>query len=198
MSAPRIDPRSACRLPPVDRDTLDDRGKAVLDRQLDPARGSLVGMRGPVGIRLHSPAIAELGQALIDFYRHESVLDRRTQEVAILVTARAHRSEFEWAAHAPAARRAGVPEAAIAAILADQPADGLEAGDALVIRLGRQLFDERRIEQDLYDEALARFAERGLVELVSLMAQYAGTAHLLAAFEMQLPADAEPVMGGAR
>jgi 4-carboxymuconolactone decarboxylase len=86
----------------------------------------------------------------------------------------------------------------IAAILAAQPTDGLEVGDALVIRLGRQLFERRRIDQALYDEALARFGERRLVELVSLMAQYAGTAHLLAAFEMQLPDDATPVMPDER
>ncbi len=196
MSGSRIDPGSQCRLPPVQRDDLDERGKAVMDRQLDPARGSLVGMRGPVGIRLHSPVIAECGQALINFYRQESVIDRRCQEVAILITARSHDSEFEWAAHDPAARRAGVPDATIAAILERSPTDGLDADDALIIELGRQLFGKRHIEQDLYDRAAQRFGNRGLVELISLMAQYAGTAHLLAAFDMQLPEGTEAVMGG--
>ena len=195
MTSSRIDPHSQCRLPLVKRDELDQRGQAVMDRQFDPARGSLVGMQGPVGIRLHSPVIAECGQALINFYRQESVLDKRCQEVAILITARSHESEFEWAAHDPAARRAGVPDATITAILDMAPTAGLDADDALIIDLGRQLFGERRIEQDLYDRAAARFGNRGLVELVSLMAQYAGTAYLLAAFDMQLPAGKQPVMG---
>jgi 4-carboxymuconolactone decarboxylase len=111
------------------------------------------------------------------------------------VTARAHDSEFEWAAHDPAARRAGVPDQTIAAILEKRPPAGLEVDDALVIALGRQLFERRRIDQDLYDRAVERFGNRGLVELVSLMAQYGATAHLLAAFEMQLPDGKEPVMG---
>jgi 4-carboxymuconolactone decarboxylase len=195
MTSSRIDPASQCRLPLVKRDDLDPRGQAVMDRQLDPARGSLVGMHGPVGIRLHSPVIAEHGQALINFYRQESVLDKRCQEVAILITARSHDSEFEWAAHDPAARRAGVPDATITAILEQAPTDGLDADDALIIDVGRQLFGKRHIDQDLYDRAATRFGNRGLVELVSLMAQYAGTAHLLAAFDMQLPAGKQPVMG---
>ena len=195
MISSRIDPASQSRLPLVQRDDLDQRGQAVMDRQLDPARGSLVGMHGPVGIRLHSPVIAESGQALINFYRQESVLDKRCQEVAILITARSHDSEFEWAAHDPAARRAGVPDATITAILEKAPSDGLDADDALIIELGRQLFGKRHIDQELYDRAAARFGNRGLVELVSLMAQYAGTAHLLAAFDVQLPVGKQPVMG---
>jgi hypothetical protein len=54
-----IHPETGCRLPPLVREDLDDRGRAAYDRQLDPTRGSIVGLRGPTGIRLHSPAIAE-------------------------------------------------------------------------------------------------------------------------------------------
>ena len=193
-----IDPESGCRLAMPKPEDLDDRGRAVIERQLDPARRSIVGMRGPSGIRLHSPFLAEHSQALVMFYRKESVLDARTQEIAILVTARAHRSEFEWSAHDPAARRAGVPDAVIAAIRTDAPTDrveGMEERDALIIAVGRELFATRGLSQPLYDAALAEFGSRGLVELISLMAMYAGTAHLLAAFDMQLPDGAEPVMG---
>ena len=74
-----IDAQSGCRLPLPHRANLDARGQAAMDRQMDPARGSLVGLRGPTGIRLHSPFVAEHAQALVDYFRRDSTLDPRTQ-----------------------------------------------------------------------------------------------------------------------
>ena len=187
-----IDPLSGCRLPPVARDALDDRGRAVYDRQLDPANGSIVGLRGPTGIRLHAPAIAENAQAMVHYFRTDSVLDAQTREIAIITTARAHDSQFEWAAHAPLAAKVGVDAATIDAVRHDKPLDGLPERDALIIAIGRELFGERRLCATLYDRAIARFGARGLVELVTLMAMYAGTATLLAAFDMRLPDGSAP------
>lgn len=182
-----VDAASGCRLPQVQREDLDERGRAVYDRQLDPARGSLVGIRGPLGIRLYAPVIAEHAQAIVQYYRTDSVLDEQTREIAIITTARAHDSQFEWAAHAPLAAKVGVAEATVDAVRHNKPLDGLPARDALIISIGRQLFNEHQLAADTYAAARDHFGERGLVELVSLMANYAGTAALLAAFDMQLP-----------
>ena len=188
----RVHPETGCRLPPLRRDDLDARGRAAYDRQLDPALGSIVGLRGPTGIRLHSPAIAENAQAMVRFFRTETLLDAQTREIAIITTARAHDSQFEWAAHAPLAAKVGVGDATIDAVRHNRPLDGLPARDALIISLGRELFGARKLSQDLYEQALAHFGERGLVELITLMTMYAGTASLLAAFDMQLPDGTAP------
>ena len=182
-----IDAQSGCRLPLPDRESLDARGQAAMDRQLSPEHQSLVGLRGPTGIRLHSPVIAEHAQGLVNYFRHDSELDKQVQEIAILVTARAHDSEFEWAAHVEAARKTGVSEETISAIQNRIPTTLLSKRDALIVDTGRQLFAERRINDGLYARALAHFGAKGLVELISFMAMYAGTAYLLAAFDMQLP-----------
>ena len=182
-----IDAQSGCRLPLPDRESLDARGQAAMDRQLSPEHQSLVGLRGPTGIRLHSPVIAEHAQGLVNYFRHDSELDKQVQEIAILVTARAHDSEFEWAAHVEAARKTGVSEETISAIQNRTSTNGLSKRDALIVDTGRQLFAERRINDGLYARALAHFGAKGLVELISFMAMYAGTAYLLAAFDMQLP-----------
>ena len=187
-----IHPETGCRLPPLKRDDLDDQGRAAYDRQLDPRHGSIVGLRGPTGIRLHSPAIAENAQALVQFFRTETLLDPQAREIAIITTARAHNSQFEWAAHAPLAAKVGVNDATIDAVRHNRPLDGLPARDALIIAVGRELFGARKLSRDLYDKARDHFGERGLVELITLMAMYAGTASLLAAFDMQLPDGVAP------
>jgi len=190
-----IDQNSGCRLPLPKREDLDADGQRVMDRQLDPNHGSLVGLRGPTGIRLHSPAIAEHNQALVAHFRSASILSKRTQEIAILVTARAHDNNFEWAAHEPAARQAGVCDHAITAIQNNADTQTLSAQDRLVIEIGRQLFGDRRLSDELYATAIASLGEKAMVELVSLMGMYAGTAYLLAAFDMQLPENVKPALG---
>lgn len=187
-----IHPETGCRLPPLVREDLDDRGRAAYDRQLDPTRGSIVGLRGPTGIRLHSPAIAENAQAAVQFFRTDTFFDEQTREIAIITTARAHDSQFEWAAHAPLAAKVGVADATIDAVRHNKPLDGLPARDALIIAIGRELFGNRQLPQPLYDQAVTHFGERALVELITLMAMYAGTASLLAAFDMQLPDGVAP------
>ncbi len=187
-----IHPETGCRLPPLVREDLDDRGRAAYDRQLDPTRGSIVGLRGPTGIRLHSPAIAENAQAAVQFFRTDTLLDEQTREIAIITTARAHDSQFEWAAHGPLAAKVGVADATIDAVRHNKPLDGLPARDALIIAIGRELFGNRQLPQPLYDQAVTHFGERALVELITLMAMYAGTASLLAAFDMQLPDGVAP------
>ena len=145
-----------------------------------------MGIRGPLGIRLYSPIIAEPAQAMVQFYRTETLLDEQTREIAIITTARAHDSQFEWAAHAPLAAKVGVLETTIDAVRQNAALDGLPSRDALIISIGRQLFGERKLSSDLYSQAISHFGERGFVELVTLMSMYAGTASLLAAFDMQL------------
>ena len=63
---------------------------------------------------------------------------------------------------------------------------GLDEADAIVIELGREIFGARRVASATFARALRQFGRRGLVDLVALMANYAGTAALLTAFDMQL------------
>ena len=53
-----IDPESRCRLPLPNRDDLDEAGQQTFDLLSDPHGGSLAGLRGPGGLRLHSPRVS--------------------------------------------------------------------------------------------------------------------------------------------
>src|SRR5580658_10595048 len=103
-----IDPDSGCRLPLPRRDELSGEALAAFDRLADPAGGTLRGLRGPGGIQLHSPELSRRSRPLNHYLRYESGLGGRARELAILVTARELDSQFEWAAHEPAAIAEGV------------------------------------------------------------------------------------------
>jgi 4-carboxymuconolactone decarboxylase len=186
MSPADIDPKSGCRLPLPERNNLDEERRRIYDSLADPKGGSLRGLRGPGGISLHSPGLAPRSRAVNHYLRHESGLGGRVREIAILTTARALDSDFEWAAHEAEALREGVPAEAVDTIKFGRPAAGLDAADAVVIDLGREIFIARAVSPATFARALAQFGRGKLVDLVALMANYAGTAAMLTAFAMQL------------
>ena len=178
---------SRFRLPLPKKEDMDDYGKKVFDMMLDPNRRSLVGLQGPAGIRLYSPKVAETMTSANTYLRRDAGFGDRLTEIAILVTAREMDNQFEWAAHEPAARKAGVEPAIVDIIKYRKPAAGLGEKETIIIGFGRELFGQKKVTSPTFAEALRLFGRRGLVDLTSLMALYSATSALLNAFDMQLP-----------
>ena len=53
-----VDPNSGFRLPLPKWENMDEYGKKVMDKFVDPGARLLAGLRGPSGIRLYSPKVA--------------------------------------------------------------------------------------------------------------------------------------------
>jgi 4-carboxymuconolactone decarboxylase len=180
-----IDPQSGFRLPLPKREELDDAGKKIYDDASKPG-ASLVGLQGPSGIRLYSTKTAPWLTSLNRHLRFEAGIAPRIREIAILVTAREMDSQFEWVAHEPEALKAGVPQQTVDAIKYRRGTSGLDPRDAAVIALGRQIWREHKVDSASFAKAKALFGPHQLVDIVLLMGNYAGTAALLTAFDMQL------------
>jgi 4-carboxymuconolactone decarboxylase len=188
-----IDPKSGFRLPLPNREDLDDAGKKAYDRGTTPG-ATIAGLQGPAGVQLFSPKTAAHVAALNKYLRFESGFTPHIREVAILATAREMDSQFEWVAHEPEALKEGVPQATVDAIKYRRSTDGLDPTDALVIELGRQLWRDHKVKPETFANLKAIFGPGKLIELVMLMGNYAGTAALLAAVDMQLHAGKEPLL----
>jgi len=189
-----IDPESGFRLPLPKREDLDDTAKTYYDRAVKPGGQSIVGLRGPAGIRLYSPKSLEYAQGLNRYLRFEAGLSPALREIAILTTAREMDSQFEWAAHEGESLKEGVAPAVIDIIKHRRSTAGLAETEAVVIELGRQIFRDRNVTPQLFARAKALFGPNRLVDLVQLMGTYACTAALLCAFDMQLPPGQEPLL----
>jgi 4-carboxymuconolactone decarboxylase len=190
---------SGFRLPLPKRESMDDYGKKVYDELGDPGRRSLVGLRGPAGIRLYSPKIAKLMNDANTYLRRDTGFGDRLTEIAIMTTAREMENQIEWAAHEIAGRKAGVEPAIVDAIKYRKPVDlkpevGLGEKETVVITFGRELFARRKVSPATFAHALRLFGERGIVDLTSLMGMYASTSALLNAFDMQLPEGQKPLL----
>jgi len=188
-----IDPQSGFRLPLPKREDLDEVGRKAYDRAATPGT-SLAGLQGPAGVRLYSTHTTEQMHAINQYLRFQAGFTPRIREIAILATAREMDSQFEWCAHEPEALKEGVAPAVIDVIKHRKSTAGLDETEATVIELGRQLFRDHKVTPQLFAKAKALFGPHKLVDLVLLMGNYAGTAALLAAFDMQLPAGRKPLL----
>jgi 4-carboxymuconolactone decarboxylase len=190
-----IYPDSGNRLPLVKREALDPAGQKTYDQLNSPTGGSLAGLRGPGGIMLHAPKVSEFNSALNRYLRSpETGFDGHVRELAILVTAREFNSQFEWAAHESVALKEGVPPAAIDIVKHRKILRGLPEADAVVIQLGREIYGNKKVSAATYARAVKQFGPERLINLVALMGNYAGTAALLATFDMQLPPGQKPLL----
>jgi 4-carboxymuconolactone decarboxylase len=189
-----VSAESLNRLPLVKREQLDERAQKIYDAYADPNTRSLAGLQGPGGIRLHSPRIAEYDEPLNRYLRNETGIPRRLTELAILVTAREFGNQFEWAAHEPAALKEGLEANIIDVVKHRKESTHLGDKEAAIISIGRELFGKRNLSSATYARGLALFGEKGMVDLVYLMTQYAATSYLLRAFDMQLHPGQRPLL----
>jgi 4-carboxymuconolactone decarboxylase len=180
-----IDPQSGNRLPLLKREDLDEVGKRAFDRASTPGK-TIVGLRGPSGLHLYSPKTVDAHNVMNQYLRFQ-VFDAKTREIAILTVAREMDSQFEWAAHEPEALKEGVPQQIIDVIKYRKSTEGLDEAYAAIIELGRQIFRDHKVTSEAFARAKALFPRHKLVDLVLLMGNYASTAALLCAFDMQVP-----------
>ena len=168
-----IHPETGNRFPAITREELNDAGKKLYD-----ARG-VVDAFGPGAIRLYSPPVADTMTAINDYLRRKSGLEPRLVELAILVTAREMDSEYVWTAHEPAARKAGLAQAIIDTVKYRRPLTTLGDKEAVIVQLGRDSISKHKVGSDTFARAVKLFGHRGVVEMVSLMGDYAATTMLL-------------------
>ena len=187
-----IHPDSRSRLPLPDREALDEQGRKTYDMLANPEGDSLAGLQGPGGLRLHSPGLSHGLRAANQYLRNDAGFDPRVRELAILVTAREHDCQFEWAAHEEEALSVGLSKELVDIVRHRRPTDGLDEADAAIIDFGRELFADHRVTSETYARVAAMFDRRMLVDLVNLMGMYAMTAAVLIAFDAQIPDGMEP------
>jgi 4-carboxymuconolactone decarboxylase len=187
-----IDPQSGFRLPLPKREDLDDAGKRAYDRANTPGK-TIVGLRGPAGIGLYSTKTIEARTAMNDHLRFEAGFDPKIREIAILTVAREMDSRFEWAAHEPEALKTGVAPGIIDVIKHRKSTQGLGETETAIIEFGRQIFRDHKVTSAAFARVKALFGPHQLVDLVLLMGNYASTAALLTAFDMQVP-DGKPLL----
>lgn len=172
------------RLKLLEPETLSAEQRKVYDAIASGPRG---GVRGPFLALLHVPELADRIQHLGELLRYNTSLGPRLSELAIIVTARGLRCQYEWFAHAKLAAQAGIPAAAIEAIRTDRDPGFTEPKERLVHDFARELVGNRRVSDATYDAVTRTFGTRGAVELAGLVGYYSMIAMTLNAHDINPP-----------
>ena len=158
-----------------------DRFKPLTSEQLSPEQKAMVndllsGMRtsldGPFNVLLRSPEMGNLSQKLGEYLRFRTVVPKRLNEMAILMTARWWSSQYEWYLHETQALSAGLNAAVIDAIQAGRRPAHMEPDEAVVYDFCTELRGRRRVSDGTFQAALSLLGERGVVDLVATMGYY--------------------------
>jgi 4-carboxymuconolactone decarboxylase len=175
-----IHPETGNRFPAVKREELNEAGKKLYDTR------AVADGFGPGSIRLYSPQVAEAMTGLNVYLRRKSGLDDRLVELAILVTAREMDCEYVWTAHEPAAQKAGLAQDIIDTVKYRRPLTKLGEKDAVIVQLGRDSISKHKVGSDTFARAVKLFGNQGVVNILSLMGDYAATTILLNASDQHV------------
>jgi hypothetical protein len=132
---------------------------------------------GPAAIRSHGGGLRSL----------KASVGREVIDVAILVSAREHDSQYDWTMNEIAGLSDGLDRNTIDVIRNRAPVKALPAKDACLIEFGRELFSKHFVTPETYSRAVKTFGERDLADLTDVMGLHAKEALLLAIFDQQLP-----------
>jgi 4-carboxymuconolactone decarboxylase len=176
------------RMPEIPPDKMSAAQRSVADSIMSGPRKS---MGGPFNAWLRSPELADRLQKVGEYIRFNTSLDKRVNEMAILMTAQAWGSQYEWYAHAPLALKAGLDPAVIAAIGAGERPEQMKEDEAIVWEFTTQLRRDHAVDDATYAKALERFGERGIVDLIGVNGYYDVVSMTLNVAHVKPPADAQ-------
>lgn len=188
---------SLARLPQIQRADLDAAGKTAFDTYVSPGTGYGSGLRGPVGVWMNSPALA---QAIFDVrqrVRYESDRDQRLTELAIISVAREINNQYEYTAHEPLAVAAGLEQDIIDIVRFrrdvedNQAIVGFGETEQVIVKFAREVISEERVSSETFARAIDIFGEEGVMDLTGLIGYYSFVAITLKAFDVQRPAGSD-------
>jgi len=186
------------RLPLLGQEDLDAEQNALWDYLLKgPRAASLSGpikyLPGPFNPWMQIPSFGKLAAEMGERLRFRSVLPGKLRELAILTTGVHWKAEFEFWAHARAARAEGLPDSIIDALQAGTAVPYEDDLQRLVHWAAQDLVETGRPRANLAEELGDKLGWPAVVELVALVGFYCMVSFTLNAFEVALPDGVAPI-----
>ncbi len=178
LTAPRVEPVVLAQATPEIR------------AMLDPS-GSGRDIAGVYRTFARHPKLYVPRQILSEYIRTKSTLSPRVREMLILRIGWRCRSAYEWAAHAPAGRRAGLTNDEIR-MLVRSGYDGWSPADTAIVRAADELFDEDVISDATWKALDDQFDERQLLDVLITTGGYRMVSMVLNTFGVEAEPNSEP------
>ena len=155
------------RVPPVVPGTRAD--LAAIEAAITSERGHVLLL---YQVLLNSAPLADGWRELLTAIRNRSSLPPALREMVILRVAVLNRAPYEFDAHVPHAKAAGVGDEQIDALRADEPGAQFTTLERAVLALTDTMTREVQVPDALFEPLRKHFDDRALVELVATVAAY--------------------------
>lgn len=168
---PRVEAQETKRFPEFRPEQLTPEQKQWADSIALPPRNAKFN-NFPYRAYIHSPELAVRLQALSDYGRWNTRQPPRLSEFAILIAARQWSSQWIWRGHYTLAMKGGLdPQVALDLAAGKRPAR-MQEDEAILYDLAMQVYRDKAVTDAMYDAAVAKFGERGVLDLLGIMGYY--------------------------
>src|ERR1700716_1361124 len=190
-AAPPSRAEDITRFPPLNVENLTPPQKAWAETIAPPPRNAKI-TNPPYRAYVRSPDLAPRLSALSDYLRWNTSLPPRLSELAILITARQWTAQYEWFAHYPLALKAGLDPKVAADIAAGKRPDNMKDDEAALYDLATALYRDKKVSDPIYKAALAKFGERGIMDIIGIIGYYDLVSMTLITMQAGAPNDSVP------
>jgi 4-carboxymuconolactone decarboxylase len=127
---------------------------------------------GPFEPMMYSPQVMSTARAMGDYLRYKSALGNRLSELAILMTAREWRQDYEWSLHYPIALKAGIRKEVADDIARGSRPAGMSSDEAIVFDFTRELLRKKEVSDATFRRAKSRLGMKGVVDMTGIVGYY--------------------------
>ena len=179
----------AQRFPQLEPSQFTPRQQQVADAIQSGPRGG--GLRGPFNALLRAPELCDLVQRVGAYVRYGSSIPAALNELAICMAGRKWTAQYEFYAHRKLGIAAGLNPAILDAVADCTTPVGMSTDETIVYNFVTALLGNGSVPDALYQPAVTRFGENGVMDLVGAVGYYSIVSMVLNVADVQLP-DGEP------
>ena len=172
------------RMPPIPPEKLTEEQKKAVEAYL-AAQANIQKMFGdkyprPVQMQvgmgwselLRSPELLLSVNAMREYVEYKPDLAPRIREMVIMITGRQTSTDFMWDSHYPVAIKTGITPEILKSIAEGRRPAGMPEDEEIVYDFCDELHRNQSVSDATYARALAKFGERGVVDIVGVYAWY--------------------------
>jgi 4-carboxymuconolactone decarboxylase len=171
-------------------ETMTPEQRRVADSIQSGPRGA--GLRGPFNALLRSPELADYVQKVGEYVRFKTSIPARLNELAIIIAGRRWTAQYEFYAHRRLALQAGLKPEIADAIAEGRRPEGMQEDETIVYHFATELLETGQVSDAIYECALGKFGERGVIDLVGAAGYYTVVSLVLNVAQVPLPPGETP------
>jgi 4-carboxymuconolactone decarboxylase len=164
------------RMPPIPPEKMTPEQKKAAAEFMDTRQTRT--LNGPFIALLRSPDLINLASE-IGIWTRKTSLPPRLFEFVVLITARDWTQNFEWNGHSAAALKGGLSQDIVQAVADGRRPMRMADDETIVYDFTTELLNNRGVSDETYARALAKFGERGIIDMTGISGYYTMIAMVL-------------------